>query len=69
MSDQTVRVRLLFVDDGGFHHEEIDIPAAAPDRYDRLLDCLLEDPAVLARLHLDPDRLCAAYLTAEDDRG
>ncbi|MDA0313151.1 MAG: hypothetical protein O2992_13665 [Gemmatimonadetes bacterium] len=56
------RVRLLFVDDGSYHHEEIDIPAASLEEYDRLIDCVREDPAVLKVVHVDIDRLCAAYL-------
>ena len=56
------KVRLLFVDDGSYHHEEIEIPAASLDEYDRLIDCVREDPAVLKQVHVDVDRLCAAYL-------
>lgn len=59
---KTAKVRLLFVDDGSYHHEEIDIPAGALDEYDRLIDCVREDPAVLKSVHVDVDRLCAAYL-------
>ena len=29
--------------------------------HERLIDCLLEEPEVLMRLHVDPQRLCAAY--------
>ena len=65
MSDATVRVRLLFVDGGAYHHEDIDIPAASTDAYDRLIDCVREDPVVLKRVYVDIDRLCAAYLTDE----
>ena len=56
------RVRLLFVDDGSYHHEEIEIPSASLDDYDRLIDCVREDPAVLKAVHVDVGRLCAAYL-------
>ncbi len=56
------KVRLLFVDDGSYHHEEVEIPEAALDEYDRLIDCVREDPEVLKRIHVDVDRLCAAYL-------
>lgn len=61
MSGKTVKVRLLFVDDGSFHHEEVDIPAASSDAYDRLIDCVREDPDVLRAMHVDLDRLVAAY--------
>ena len=30
--------------------------------YDRLIDCLMEDPAVLKRLHVDVARICSAEL-------
>jgi hypothetical protein len=59
----TVKVRLLFVDDGSYHHEVIELPAESVESYERLIDCVREDPTVLKRLHVDLDRLCAAYLT------
>ena len=65
MSDSTVKVRLLFADDGEYHHETVEIPAASADRYDRLIDCLREDPAVLKRLHVDVSRVCSAELASE----
>ncbi len=61
MSD-TVKVRLLFVDDGEYHHETVEIPAASLEGHERLIDCLREDPAVLERLYFDVDRLVTAYL-------
>ena len=63
MSDQTVSVRLLFVDEGSYHHEVIQIPASSVDAYDRLIDCVREDPVVLKRVYVDVERLCAAYVT------
>lgn len=62
---ETVSVRLLFVDDGAYHHETIQVPADAVDKYDRLIDCLREEPAVLRETYVDIDRLCAAYLGAD----
>ena len=62
MSDDTVTVRLLFVDDGSYHHEDVEIPSASTDDYDRLIDWVREDPDVLKRLHVDVDRLVSAYL-------
>lgn len=59
---KTVTVRLLFVDEGSYHHEEVDLPADSVERYDRLIDCVREDAEVLKRLHVDVSRLCAAYL-------
>jgi len=59
---KSVRVRLLFVDDGSYHHEEVDLPADSLDQYERLIDFVREDDDVLRRAHVDVDRLCAAYL-------
>ncbi len=65
MSEKLTTVRLLFVDDGSFHHEEVHIPAGALAGYDRLIDCLMEDPAVLKRTHVDMSRLCSAELASD----
>lgn len=63
MSDNaTVDVRLLFVDDGSYHHETVTIPAASVEPYERLIDCVREDEAVLKKLHVDVERLVSAYL-------
>lgn len=62
MSDATIKVRLLFVDDGSYRDEVVELPAESVDAYERLIDCVREDPTVLKRLHVDLDRLCAAYL-------
>jgi len=60
-----VKIRLLFVDQGSYHHEEVELPAAVVERYDRLIDCFREDESVLKRMHVDVARLCAAYLVEE----
>lgn len=62
MSEKLATVRLLLVDEGSFHHEEVQIPAGVMAGYDRLIDCLMEDPAVLKRLHVDVSRVCTAEL-------
>ncbi len=62
MSDDSVKVRLLFVDDGEYHHETVEIPAASVAGYERLIDCLREDSAVLSRMYVDVDRLVSAVL-------
>ena len=67
MSERLATLRLLFVDDGSFHHEEVQIPAGVIARYDRLIDCIMEDPEVLKRLHVDVARLCSAELAGEGD--
>ena len=66
MTQDDVQIRLLFVDQGSYHHEKIRLPAAIVGRYERLIDCLREDPEVLEGLYVDVARLCAAYV-AEDD--
>lgn len=63
--DGSIQVRLLFVDDGSYHHETVAIPAASIDAYDRLIDCVREDEAVLKKLHVDVERLVSAYLVEE----
>lgn len=59
---KSVKVRLLFVDEGSYHHEEVDLPAGSLGDYDRLIDFVREDAEVLRRVHVDVARLCAAYL-------
>lgn len=58
---KTMKVRLLFVDQGSFHHEVVDIPTSSVAAYDRLIDCVREDPEVLKNLYVDVGRLVAAY--------
>ncbi len=62
MSAATVKVRLVFADHGAFHTEEIELPVASVRAHERLVDCLREDAKVLARVHVDPARLCAAFV-------
>ncbi len=61
MSNKSLKVKLLFVDDGEYHDEKVDVPADSVEAYDRLIDFIREDPLVLKHLHVDMDRLCAAY--------
>jgi hypothetical protein len=58
----TVRVRLILSDGGAFHNEEVEVPAASVAAYERLVDCLREDPDVVKSLHVDVDRIAAAYV-------
>jgi hypothetical protein len=62
VTDSSVTVRLLFVDEGSYHHEDVQIPVAALEGYERLIDCIREDAEVLKKIHVDVGRLCAAYL-------
>jgi len=61
------RVKLLFVDGGSYHHETLTVPARALEGYERLIDCLREEPSLLARVYVDVDRLCAAYIAEDED--
>ena len=65
MAKGTLKVRLLFADEGAFHHEELAIPASSLEPYERLIDCVREDPEVLKRTYVDVSRLCAAYLVED----
>ena len=55
-------MRLLVADQGAYHHEDVSIPAEVLGRYERLIDCLREDPTVLRVTDVDVTRLCAAWL-------
>lgn len=57
-----LKVRLLFVDEGSYHHEDVEIPASVLDTYDRLIDCVREDEAVLKSMYVDVERLCGAWV-------
>jgi hypothetical protein len=65
MTDGQVRIRVLFADGGAFHHEDLTVPSASLEPYDRLIDGLREDPELLKGLYLDVDRLCAAWLVED----
>lgn len=65
-ADTRVKVRLLFVDEGSYHHEDIEVPAEAVERYERLVDLLQEEPAVLRSCYVDLARLCAAHLVDDE---
>jgi hypothetical protein len=62
MAKATVRVRLVLAGGKEFHTEEVDVPSASLAGYDRLIDCLREDPEVLKVIHVDVARLAAAYV-------
>ena len=55
-------IRLLFVDEGSYHEEDIDVASELLGQYERLIDVLREEPSVLKRLHVDLDRLCSARI-------
>jgi len=66
VTEVETRIRLLFADGGGYHAEVVTLPTERLARYERLIDCLREDPEVLLKLHVDVTRLCAAYVVGED---
>ena len=61
MSEVRVAIRLVLADSGSFHELVVELPAAVLDRYDRIIDALREDAAIMAELYVDPRRLVAAY--------
>jgi len=61
----STKVRLLFVDGGSYHHEDVGIPAEALEGYARLIDCVREDEGVQKRLYVDVARLCSAWVVEE----
>ena len=61
MSGQ-MRVRLLFVEYGSYHQEDVSVPGDVLAGHERLIDYLREEPEVLRQLHVDVTRLCAAWL-------
>lgn len=65
VSRDTRTVRLLLVDEGEYRVEEIQVPADALGRYDRLIDLLQEEPEVLRTLYVDLARLCSAQIVTE----
>lgn len=69
MTDDALRISLLFADEGSFHHETIRVPAALLQPYERLIDCLREEPEILKRIYVDVDRLCSARVVDEDEDG
>ena len=64
---QTVRVRLVFADQGTFHAETVHVPRDMLDRYDRLVDLLREEEAVTRQLFVDMGRLVSAYVESDQD--
>ena len=66
MSEDRIKVKLVFADSGAFHHEELTVPASVARDYDRLIDGLQEDPGLLKGVHLDLARLCAAWVISDE---
>lgn len=64
---QTVRVRLVFADQGTFHNETVHVPADVLGRYERLLDLLREEESVTRQMYVDMKRLVSAYVVGDQD--
>ena len=74
---QTVRVRLLFADQGTFHPETVHVPLDMLSRYDRLvdllgrydrlIDLLREEESVTRQLFVDMGRLVSAAVVEDED--
>lgn len=62
----TRRVRLLIVDEGSYHEQEVTLARAVLDRYERLIDALREDPDVLKTLYVDVARLAGAWVVEDE---
>lgn len=66
-------VRLVFADGGSFHELVVHLPTEVLVRYERLIDALREEPAIIGELYVDSRRLVAASImpaaegTAADD--
>jgi hypothetical protein len=67
MANESVRVRLVFADEGTFHAETIAVAADRLQEYERLIDLLREEPSVTRGVYVDLDRLVSAYLLDEDE--
>lgn len=66
MSDRA-KVRLVLADGGDFLVQDVTVPRASLEPYERLIDALREDPVILKELHVDHARLCAAQLLGDAD--
>ena len=62
-----VVLRLLFADEGAFHHEKVTVDGDALERYDRLIDALREEPTILKSTYIDVERLVSASFDDGDD--
>ena len=63
---QTVRVRLVFADQGTFHAETVHVPQELLGRHDRLVDLLREEESVTRQLYVDMGRLVSAAVEGEE---
>lgn len=66
MSDERVRVRVLYAGRGGYHAETISVPGDGMEEHDRLIDFIREDPSVAAECYIDAARLCSAQIVKNE---
>ena len=62
----SVRVRLVFADQGTFHAETVSVPAETVGQYARLIDLLREDESVTRGLYVDLARLVSASVVEDE---
>ena len=67
MSDEPIRVRVLYAARGGYHAEVISIPGGGRHDHERLIDFLREDRAVAAECYIDAARLCSAQIVEDEE--
>lgn len=67
MSDERIRVRVLYAGRGGYHSEIISVPGGGVAEHDRLIDFIREDPAVAAQCYIDAARLCSAQIVGDEE--
>lgn len=65
--ERTIHVRMLFAEEGGYHVEVLTLPGDGLDGYERLIDFLIEDEAVLKECYVDVSRLCAAQVVEKPE--
>ena len=69
MSDERIRVRVLYAGKGGYHSEVVSVPGCGVEEHDRLIDLIREDPGVAAECYIDAARLCSAQIVEDEVDG
>jgi hypothetical protein len=67
VSEDRATLRLLLADQGAFREVDLQVPREALDRYERLIDLLQEEPAILRASYVDLRRLCTARVLEEGE--
>ena len=66
MSEALATIRLVLADEGVFHEESLQVPAAALEKHVRLIDFLQEDEDLLRRYYIDLERVVVAEVVEEE---